>query len=136
MIDTVRVGQLNNELGTLQENIERMTRRAGEILAELRTLLTEQPGQAATGADAAAADRAGTPAPASPELVPCPECQKPVKPMGLGTHRRQKHGRGRSTVLVRPDAMVATRRPAPAERNPRSAAPLELSGRLDRAAGE
>ena len=66
-----------------------------------------------------------TSAPAAPVSLPhgipprvnCPDCDAKVRPGGLGPHRRFRHGHR-------------------AEKNPRSAAPLDLPPRLDQAVGE
>ena len=84
--------------------LEAELRQLGELRASLLAFI-EQPGQAEASGEAPAG--VGSPVPAStpaagqgvPPTSPppatsngCPECSADIKPQGLGTHRRLKHG--------------------------------------------
>ena len=127
MIDTVRIAELNNELGVVQDTIQRAQERRHAIVRELVDLLNKSAAEGADGTSPQAelpATGQGVP-PSSPSsatasaavslppgdgspatffpLIPCPECSDLVKPKGIGTHRRMKHGvTGRHTRLPGP----------------------------------
>ena len=115
MIDTVRISALNNELGVVQDTIERAQERRHAIVRELVGLLNESAAEGADGTSpeaeqptagqgappaspssatvpAAVSPPPGDGSPATSLTVVCPECQEQLKPQGIGTHRRIKHG--------------------------------------------